>query len=165
MAITHNLNEGIQSWQWHRIWTKVYKHGNNTFPCLYTFVQAVYYCHLCIPSFNPCVIAMFVYLRSRCVLLPCYTNMPITHAWTKVYKHGNSTRLERRNTNMAITHDLNELFPCWYTFVQVVCYCHVCIPSFNPCIIAMFVYLRSSRVLYTNMAIRHSLNEGIQTWQ
>jgi hypothetical protein len=134
MGITHGLKEGIQTWQWHRIRTKVYKHGNNTrlerrytnmalrsnpvlLQCLYTFVQAVCYWHVCILSFKPCIIAMFVYLRSCPVSLPCL-----------------------------------------YTFALAVCHCHVCIPSVKPCV------TRLER-RYTNMAITHSLKEGIQTWQ
>jgi hypothetical protein len=184
-------------------------------PCLYTFVQGVCYCHVCIPSFKSCVIAMFVVYKhgNNTRLERRYTNMAMPHAWTKVYKHGNNTRLERRYTNMTITHGLNE------TFVQILCHCHVCIPSFKPCVIAMFVYLRSSRVLlpcfytfvqacviamfvylrsscvllpclytfvqahttwtkvyqhgnntrlerrYTNMAITHTFNACLQTWQ
>jgi hypothetical protein len=132
-------------------------------PCLYSFVQVMCYCDVCIRSFKVCVITMFVYLCSSRVLT----------AWTKVYKHGNNTRLERRYKNMAITHGLNSfkrvLFPFWNTFVQVVCYCHVCIPSFKSCVIVMFVYLRSSCVLlqclYTFVLITHSLSECIQTWQ
>jgi hypothetical protein len=165
----HGLNEGTQTWQLPSfkpcgIAMFVYLRSSRAaLPCVYTFVQSVCYCHVCMPSFKPCV---------------RYTNMAITHnlnegiqtwqcrtAWTKVYKHGNNTRL----------------LPCLYTFVQAVRYCHVCIPSFKPCGIAMFVYLRSSRAalqcvytfvqslcychVYTNMAIRHSLTEGIQTWQ
>jgi hypothetical protein len=171
MAITHSLNEGIQ--------TFVYLRSSRVlFPCLYTLLQVVCYCLVSIPSFKPCIIAMFVYLRSSCVLLPClhtawtkvckhgnntrlerrYTNIAITHSlnegiqtwqwhriWTKIYKHGNDTGFERRSTNMAITSRV--LLPCLYTFVQAVYYCHVCIPSFKPCVIAMFVYLRSRCVL------------------
>jgi hypothetical protein len=119
----------------------------------------VCHCHVCIPSFKPCVIAMFVYLRSSvrhchvCIpsFKPCVIAMFVypegiqtwqwRTAWTKVYKHGNDARLERRYTNMAITHGLNE------AFVQAMRHCHVCIPSFKSCVIAMFVDLRSSRVL------------------
>jgi hypothetical protein len=162
MAITHNLNEGIQTCVFYcHVCKPVFKPcviAMSVFlrsscvllPCLYTFVQAVCYCHICIPSFKPCVIAMFVYLRSSRALLQCLytfvqavrhchvcipsfkpcgiaiTNMAITHnlnegiqtwqcrtAWTKVYKHGNNTRLGRRYTNMAITHGLNEGIQIW----------------------------------------------------
>jgi hypothetical protein len=144
MAITHTFNDVcIPSFKPCVIAMFVYLRSSRVLlPCLYTFVQAVCYCHVCIPSFKPCVIAMFAYLRSSRVLF----------AWTKVYKHGNNTRLERRHTNMAITHGLNVFvylrssrvsLPCLYTFVQAVCYCHVCIPSFKLCVIAMFVYFGS----------------------
>jgi ABC-type multidrug transport system permease subunit len=123
MAMTNGLNEGLQKWQWRTAWTKVYKHGNNT-RLERRYKNMAIYCHVCIPSFESCVIAMFVYLRSSCVLLPClytfvqavcycHVCIPSFKTWTKVYQHGNNTRLERRYTNMAITHGLNEGIQTW----------------------------------------------------
>ena len=148
-------------------------------PFLYTFVQTVCYCHVCIPSFKLCVIAMFVYIRSSRVLLPClYTFVQAVcycHVCIPSFKLCVIAMFVYLRSSVCYCHvcipsfkpcvismfvylrSSRVLLPCLYTFVQAVCYFHVCIPSFKPCVIVMFVYLRSNPVslpcLYTFVQI------------
>jgi hypothetical protein len=139
--------------------------ASSLYPVIYfnhgcQIVQAVCYCHVCIPShrqqhhsyvllyiltmvvrlFKSCVIVMFVYLRPfnhgcQIVKAVCYCHVCIPSFKPCVI------------VMFVYLRSSRVLLPCLYTFVQAVCYCHVCIPSFKPCVIAMFVCLRSSCVL------------------
>jgi hypothetical protein len=122
-------------------------------PCLYTFVEAVCYCHVCIPSFKPCAISMFVYLRSS--VCYCHVCRPSFESCViAMFVYLPSSRV---------------LFPCWYTFVQT----RLLWPSFYTSIQVLcfsnvwYKHGNNTRLerRYTNMGITHSLNEGIQTRQ
>ena len=91
------------------------------------------YCHVCIPSFKPCVIAMFVCLRSSCVLLPCL----YTFVQAVCYCHVCIPSFKLCVIAMFVyLRSSRVLLPCLYTFVQA-------------CVIAMFVYLRPDSSIIT----------------
>jgi hypothetical protein len=90
--------------------------------CLYTFAHLT----MVVRLLKPCVIAMFVYLRSSRVLLSCL----YTFVQAVCYCHVCIPSFKLCVIAMFVYLRSSRVsLPCVYAFVQAVCYCHVCISS------------------------------------